>query len=134
MALLMLGDFIFELRTAPFQQRQRSTQQRWAANNRVGLPPAHQYVGPGDDTLTLSGVLYHEVTGHAPDVEALRVLAAKGEPQLMVDDGGYLRGWWIVEGVDETGSEFFADGTPRKLEFTVHLKRTDRPIVGQPRM
>lgn len=131
MAMLAIGDFVFTLKTAPFQTRQRSTQQRWASNARVGAAPAHQYIGPGDDSLTLSGVLYHEVTGHSKDIEALRTLAAKGEPQLIVDDAGYLRGYWFIESIEETGSEFFSNGAPRKIEFTVQLKRTDDPSSSQ---
>lgn len=127
MALMILGDFVFELRTAPFEQKQRSTQYKWSSNNRIGQRPAHQSVGLGDDSLTLSGVLYHEVTGHSKDLNVLRELAEKGEPQVMVDDDGFLKGWWIIEQIDETGSVFFPDGQPRKIEFSLQLKQTDSP-------
>lgn len=130
MALLALDTFIFELKTIPFQSRKRSTKQRWSSTNRVGQAPAHQYIGPGDDDLSLEGVLYPEISGGAPSIEKVRVMAAKGEPLLMVDDNGYLRGWWIIESVDETGSDFFEDGTARKIEFSIALKRTDKPTTS----
>jgi phage protein U len=73
------------------------------------------------------GVLHHEITGHSLDIETLRDMAARGEPYLMLDENGYLRDWWFIESVEETGSEFFQDGRPRKIEFSLQLKRDDRP-------
>ena len=34
-----------------------------SGNNRIGARPAYQYLGPDDETTTLSGVLLPEVTG-----------------------------------------------------------------------
>ena len=45
--MLSLGLFVFSIKTAPYQQLQRSNSQRWASNNRVGKPPAYQYLGQG---------------------------------------------------------------------------------------
>lgn len=130
MALMILGDFVFELKSLPYQQLQRSTAQRWAKNNRVQQRPAFQYVGPGDDTLTLTGDLYPEITGNGQHIDQLRQMAAAGEPYLLVDEAGYLHGWWVIESVDEGQENFFGDGTPRKLNFTVKLSQADKPGAG----
>ncbi|TQV62260.1 MAG: oxidoreductase, partial [Halothiobacillaceae bacterium] len=55
--LAVLGRFVFGLRTAPFDQLRRSTAQRIASNNRFGQIAAHQHLGPGDESITLSGTL-----------------------------------------------------------------------------
>ena len=36
-----------------------------------------------------------------------------------------MRGYFVIERTSVTRSEFFSDGTARKLEFTMNLKRVD---------
>lgn len=55
--LMVLGLFVFERRTLPYQSMQYSKDYRWASNDRIGKPPAYQYLGEGETTRTLSGVL-----------------------------------------------------------------------------
>ncbi|ECA9614675.1 phage tail protein, partial [Salmonella enterica subsp. enterica serovar Weltevreden] len=46
--MLALGMFVFELRTLPYQSMQHSKDYRWASNDRVGKPPAYQFLGEGE--------------------------------------------------------------------------------------
>lgn len=125
--LMSLGQFKFELKTTPFQQKQRNTDQRFASNNRVGQRAAHQHLGAGDDKITLSGVLYPGITGGQTSLDQLREMADLGEPKIMVDGNGHVHGWWLIESMSETGTVFFQDGTPRKIDFSLSLKQTDKP-------
>lgn len=45
--LMVLGLFVFERRTLPHQSMQYSKDYRWASNDRIGKPPAYQYLGEG---------------------------------------------------------------------------------------
>lgn len=45
--MLALGMFVFELRTLPYQSMQHSKDYRWVSNDRVGKPPAYQFLGEG---------------------------------------------------------------------------------------
>lgn len=47
--MLALGMFVFELRTLPYQSMQHSKDYRWVSNDRVGKPPAYQFLGEGGD-------------------------------------------------------------------------------------
>jgi len=125
--LLSLSDFIFELTSTPFQQKQRDTEQRFASNNRIGQRAAHQFLGAGDDKITLSGVLYPGTTGGQKSLDKLRTMAEQGKPNIMVDGNGNVHGFFLIESISETGSVFFKDGTPRKINFTIALKHTDKP-------
>ena len=55
--LMALGQFVFGLDTLAFDTLRRATAWRHPSNSRVGAMPARQSLGPGDDTITLSGVL-----------------------------------------------------------------------------
>ncbi len=57
--MMIYGMFVFTLRTAPYQQLRHS--RRGGTLKMTGLTSRRrQYIGPGDDTITLDGVLYRK--------------------------------------------------------------------------
>lgn len=123
--MLALGMFVFSLSTAAYQALQRQTEWRHASNPRVGAAPARQFVGRGDDTITLPGIILPELAGSALSLDALRLMANTGKAWPMVEGSGRIYGLWIIESLNETKTLFFRDGTPRRIEFTLILKRID---------
>lgn len=123
--MLSLGMFVFSLSTVAYQELQRQTNWRHASNNRVGAPPALQFVGRGDDTITLPGIILPELAGSVLSLDALRLMANTGKAWPMVEGTGRIYGLWVIESLSETKTVFFRDGTPRRIEFTLTLKRTD---------
>ena len=123
--MLALGMFVFSLSTAAYQALQRQTEWRHASNPRVGAAPARQFVGRGDDTITLPGLILPELAGSALSLDALRLMANTGKAWPMVEGSGRIYGLWIIESLNETKTLFFRDGTPRRIEFTLSLKRID---------
>lgn len=126
-----LGLFVFTLKTAPFQELKRKTSWKWVSNNRIGQRASYQYTGPGEDTITLSGVLMPEVTGGRITLDAIRIMADQGKSWPLIDGEGTIYGYWFVESVEETRSVFFANGAARKIEFTLNLKRADSSMLDQ---
>ena len=57
MAMMTLGLFVFDLPSLTYQQLQRRTTWRHAFSDRVGARPLGQFVGEGDDDITLTGML-----------------------------------------------------------------------------
>ncbi|MDP1057598.1 phage tail protein, partial [Klebsiella pneumoniae] len=54
--MMMFGLFVFELRTLPYQQLQLSRHWRHFKNDRVVQSAKWQYVGLGENQLTLGGL------------------------------------------------------------------------------
>lgn len=125
MALMALGLFVFELKTIPYQQLQRAREWRHPANARIGKRPSRQYIGPGDDTLTLSGTLYPEITGGRVSLAAITAMADTGQAWTLLEGDGLYYGLWVIESIDETHSLFFDDGAARKIDFDLALARAD---------
>ncbi|WLH22276.1 phage tail protein [Pseudomonas sp. FP215] len=123
--MLSLGMFVFSLSTLAYQELQRQTNWRHASNSRVGAPPALQFVGRGEDTITLPGIILPELAGSVLSLDALRLMANTGKAWPMVEGTGRIYGLWVIESLSETKTVFFRDGTPRRIEFTLTLKRTD---------
>lgn len=123
--MLSLGMFVFSLSTLAYQELQRQTNWRHASNSRVGAAPALQFVGRGEDTITLPGIVLPELAGSAISLDALRLMANTGKAWPMVEGSGRIYGLWVIDNLGETKTIFFKDGTPRRIEFTLTLKRVD---------
>lgn len=127
----MLGPFMFSRDTAAPAKLQRVTEFSWPSQARMGRDPALQYTGPGADTIDLDGVIYPHYKGGLSQMQAMRELAGLGEPQLLVDGRGMVYGKWSILRVEETGSVFFDNGTPRKIEFKLSLQRYGEDNAGK---
>ncbi|WP_300245360.1 phage tail protein [Pseudomonas sp.] len=123
--MMALGMFVFSLSTAAYQELQRQTEWRHISNTRIGAAPARQFVGRGDDSITLPGVILPELAGSVLSLDTLRLMANTGKAWPMVEGSGRIYGLWVIESLSETKTVFFRDGTPRRLEFTLNLKRID---------
>lgn len=123
--LMALGMFVFATRSVPYQQLRRSTQWRHTSQSRVGDRPAYQFVGPGDDSITLSGTLLPEFTGGRVDLDEIRDMADQGQAWPLVEGTGRQYGLWVITRVEETSSSFFRDGAPAKIDFTLQLEHVD---------
>ena len=128
--LMSLGQFVFQLQDLAYSELQRSTAWRHASNSRVGARPALQYVGQGDDTITLSGTLVPEIAGTLQSLVTLRDMADAGDAYAMVDGAGRIFGAWVIDRIEEGGSAFTPDGIARRTSFTIALRRSDDALVS----
>lgn len=127
--MMALGLFVFMLETVPYQQLQQRFAWRLASNSRVGKRPARQFLGPDDETITLSGVLMPELTGGDTALSLLKLMADQGKAWPLIEGTGMIYGFYAIESIDTTRSDFFSDGKARRIEFTITLKRTDDTLL-----
>lgn len=123
--MMCLGQFVFSLSTLAYQDFQRQTQWRHPSNSRVGARPARQYAGPGDDNITLQGLLAPELTGSVDSLDKLREMADTGAAWPLVEGTGRVYGLYAIEQLSEGKTLFFQDGASRRIEFTINLTRVD---------
>lgn len=121
--MMRLGPFSFGINTAAYQELRRSTEYKWPSQERFGQHDALQYTGPGQDSITLSGVILTAYRGGAGQLNTLRSLASTGQPQLLVSGLGAIMGRWVIERIEEGQTVFAAAGHPRRQEFTVQLRK-----------
>ncbi|MBE8595840.1 phage tail protein [Xenorhabdus sp. BG5] len=124
-----LGLFVFMLKTTPYQTFQYKQSWRHAFNSRVGARPAWQFVGSDNDTITLSGELYPELTGGSLSLTALKLMADSGKAWSFIDGSGAIYGMFVIESIDETKTEFMSGGAARKISFTLTLRRVDNNLL-----
>jgi len=127
--MMCLGMFVFGMPTLAYQEFQRETEWRHGSTSRIGARPARQYLGPGDDTVTLPGLLVPELCGSALSLDVLRIMADSGRAWPLVEGTGRIYGLYVIESLSETRTLFFQDGAARRIEFTLKLSRVDESRV-----
>lgn len=129
MALMNLGMFVFDLPTLTYNQLSRRSAWRHATSDRVGARPAGQFVGPGDDNVTLTGMLAPIAFGDPGSLDELRRMADTGEAWPMLDGAGRNYGAFVITALDETQKSIMDNGVPRISDFSVTLQRMDDPVL-----
>ncbi len=128
--MMTWGFFTFGLSSAAYQELQRSATWKLPKNTRVGKRDGVQFIGPGTETITLTGELRPEITGGRSSIELVRRMADLGEAWPLIERTGKFYGLFTCDGIDDSMSDFFDDGMPRKIDFTIKLTRVDDSEFG----
>lgn len=129
--MLALGLFVFSMHTVAYQEFGRSMQWRHPSNSRVGARPAYQYIGPGEETISLSGWIATELVGTPLSLLLIEQMANTGKAYTLINGMGYVHGVFVIEQMTETKSVFFSNGAPRRIDFTISLKRIDDSLIDK---
>lgn len=121
--MMSFGKFKFKVDGAAYDNFRRSTTYRWPAQDRINNQQALQFLGQGEETISLSGFFAPQYTGRYGIMDDLRELAGQGKPSLLVGGRGDVFGYFVVERVDDGATIFFQQGVPRKVDFTVELRK-----------
>jgi hypothetical protein len=72
--------YFFNLDTAAFNALRRSTEFRWASQQRLSRRPAQQGVGMGDEKITLKSAIFPGLNGGLKQLDTLRAIGAQLKP------------------------------------------------------
>ena len=123
--LMALGSFVFSIDDLLFNQLQRERAWRHPTSDRVGARPAGQFAGPGEDTISIGGLLAPGQIGRADALEDIARMGDAGEAYPLLDGDGYVYGAYVIERLSETKRFFLASGRALAVDFTISLKRMD---------
>jgi len=115
--------YYFNLDTAAFDSLRRSTDFRWASQERLSRRPAQQGVGMGDEKITLKGAIFPGFKGGLKQLDTLRSIGAQLKPLTLTTGYGEVLGTWCLKSVEEDQSALMQGGIPRKQEFTLEFVR-----------
>ncbi|AQX20258.1 MULTISPECIES: phage tail protein [unclassified Bartonella] len=119
--MLALGDFIFSVNTAAYQELEMTYDVPWVEQGRLGSKAAFQLPAIANAEYSLSGVIYPNFKGSYGQLDRLRSMAHVG-PHLLVSGKGKIFGKFVILSLDEKQSFFHKNGDPRKQEFTLQLR------------
>lgn len=121
--MMALGVFRFSLDTATYHDFKRSQTYRWQSQERLLRRPALQFIGLGEETIELNGLIYPHFRGGLTQVETMRIEANKGSPLVLVDGLGFVWGQWVIKQISEGQTFFQPNGQPLKQTFQLSLSR-----------
>lgn len=121
--LAALGMFVFETQTALFDELARQRGWRHAETERFGARSASQFLGPGEDQVTLTGRLVPGLAGKYSSIEQIADMAETGEAHELADGRGNIIGRFTIENLTETHQALIDTGQARVIDFTITLKR-----------
>lgn len=127
---MILGYFPFLSKTLPIDGFGHEQTWEHAANRRVGASPSYQFLGKGEETLTIQGVAAAELVKGMVSLAVLEKMADTGGAYPLMDGIGTLYGQFVIQGISRRHTEFMGFGVPRKIEFDVKLLRTDDKSAG----
>ncbi|CAH0992206.1 hypothetical protein SIN8267_02322 [Sinobacterium norvegicum] len=119
--MMALGSYRFSIDSAAYQELKHSQAYRWQAQERLQRRPAMQFLGAGEESIELSGVIYPHFKGGLEQLDTMRAEANKGQPLLLVDGLGFVWGQWVITQIDEGQSFFQGNGQPLKQSFQLKL-------------
>lgn len=125
MILMSLGMFPFNISTLAHDELQRRCDWRHPRSPRIGTRDALQFVGPGDDSISVSGTAFAELSQGSLSLDELRAMGNTGAAWPLVDGAGRVFGDFVIMAVDERQKHLLDDGTPRRIDFAIDLLRID---------
>ncbi len=120
--LLQLGNFKFASGYANLESLERTSDYRWAQQDRILREPAQQFIGVGSDSITLSGLLVPAYQTDKDPISSLRDMASKGDPYLLTSGFGKVYGDWVITQIKHTGTDLDASGKAGWVTFNLSLK------------
>lgn len=134
--ILSLGPHVFDILPVNLQSIERALVMNWPAISRFGGAPARQYVGEGEHTIRLTGLVFPEAFGGYEEYEALRATVLAAQPVIMLGLGaglvGTVFGLVVITGVRDRQDHLAPDGIGRRLAFDIEVapKGGDEPYGG----
>lgn len=125
--LMGLGDLRFTVQKLNFHELDRKWEYRWASQERLGRRPAQQFLGPGEEHITLHGTTFpnHPLfAGTLSRLNQMRNDAAMGKAfplGAMAGSRARYYGRWCVRAIQDAQTHFWPNGQPAKIEFTIEL-------------
>ena len=122
---MTLGMFIFGMGTAPYQSLMRSREWHHETSKRHGARDAAQFIGPGPETIQLSGLLVPELGADIAAMDVLADMAGTGETYPLIDGQGRILGHYRITRIEDEHLSIMAGGAPRHVGFRIELHRGD---------
>jgi len=119
--MMALGDYRYSLPSATYKSLERVHNWRWASKERLGRVPAQEYLGPGEETISMEGTIYPYFKGGLGQINLMREEAGKGEPLTLVDGLGFVWGEYCIKRISERQQHLDANGIPRRQDFSITL-------------
>lgn len=101
----------------------------------IGSLPNREFMGEGDDELSISGQLLPSKIGGLTELETLHALRRAGEQLPVMRGDGVMLGWFAITRIQEEHKDLERNGVGFTVQHTIDLVRigpegASRNIIG----
>ena len=116
--MLSLGPYKFSPTSLNY-----SKENRWSTIECIGKIPSLQNIGQGGENIDLEGVIYLHNSNGLNQLKNMKEAEKNQKPHTLVDSLGNVLGMFVIVRLEEKYTEYFPCGLPKKVEFSLSLKR-----------
>jgi uncharacterized protein len=121
------GPLQFQVWPLNIHEVEHQTASDWAKKEIVGAAIYREWVGEGDDTISVRGRLFPYRIGGLRNLEALETMRRDGITALMVRGDGAVFGWYILEKLARQHHFLGVEGVGKQLDFEAMFVRAPSP-------
>jgi phage protein U len=139
--LYQWGPIQFQIYPLNVHQMDHTTQSDWARKEIAGAAQYREWVGEGDDEITLRGRVFPHYmaekirargsninsSGGLGHLDVLDNMRRLGQAHLLIRGDGYKLGWYILEKLSRGHTELGSDGIGQQIDFQGSFQRVPVP-------
>lgn len=125
--LLALGFHIFQISALNYQALERVTEAKWPSIARFGNYPGRQFTGFGENSITITGLLFPHEFNDREQFEAIRDTQAAKQPVTLIGwalgtgTAAQVFGRVVILKIEDSQSRIDRSGQGRRIEYTITL-------------
>ncbi|QGM46752.1 phage tail protein [Methylocystis heyeri] len=125
--LMGWGPHRFTVGSMAYEELRQRAEGRWGKHEIIGRRPAGQYLGPGDESVTLRGVVYplDMMGGEDAQVQALLSDCTTGQVYTLLSANGDIQGPYRLERAEAIGTYLDPAGNAQRIEYELHFHPHD---------
>lgn len=129
MTLMMLGPVQFDLKLNPQSVSQKS-ETPFAVHEVVGAAPLREFMGEGDTTFTIEGLVFPHHFGGREGLALLELARRAHTPVPFVRGNLVPFGWVVIEQLSIEDQDIGQFGVGMEIGFTASLVAVGSPASG----
>ncbi|HEV7293119.1 MAG TPA: phage tail protein [Devosia sp.] len=119
--LYQIGSLTLDTRPFNADEMGRSAGADFAVKSLIGTLPGREFMGEGDDKITLSGQLLPFKTGGLTELDMAHEFRRSGQRLPVMRGDGKMYGWFAIESVEESHSELMRNGVGFVVKHSISL-------------
>ncbi|SON55541.1 Phage protein U [Hartmannibacter diazotrophicus] len=122
--LYILGALVFDTRPFNADSFERSSSADIVAKGTMGGLQTHEFMGEGDEEITLTGRLLPFRTGGLTELEIAREMSRQGTQMPLMRGDGLRLGWYAINALDERHDDLMRGGVGFTVDYRLRLVKT----------
>ena len=129
--LYQLGPVSVDVYPFSIDTFQREASADYAKKDIISGAPNREFMGEGDESLSLEGQILPLHIGGLTELETLHDMRRSGTRLMVTRGDGMVLGWHAIENITENHEDLVSSGIGIKVNHTIKLIKVDAPGMDE---